>query len=142
MAGTRPPAWQGWAVIIGAALATWWLEPARAERNPSRNGRRRRAANPADVDKAAREWEAFHWGRKPTAAKRMRVPDRPDTLVKLGSLESVVYKTRKGDEPVTHYHHDFGEGGGKKPILAMDPRTRRLHVVGGTYSVGWRGIVG
>ncbi len=138
----RPPAWRGWAIILGAALATWWLEPREGVARRSRRNPPGGSANPEDLEKAAREWEAFHWGRKARTARRMRVPERPETLVKLGDLESVVYKTQKGTEPVTHYHHDFAEEGGRKPTLAMDPRTRRLHVVGGSYSVGWRGIVG
>jgi hypothetical protein len=138
-----PPSWRGWVTIAALALASWWLEPRHAA-NPARRSRRRRSSipNSPEAQKAAREWQAFHWGREPKSARRMRVPDAPETLVKLGDLESVVYKTRKGSEPVTHYHHEFAEGGGRKPTLAMDPRTRRLHVVGGTYSVGWRGIVG
>lgn len=71
----------------------------------------------------------------------MRLPARPRVLVKLGELDSVTYVTKKGREPVTHYEHEFGEEGGKRPVLAMDER-KRLHVVGGDYTVTKAGIEG
>lgn len=139
------PSWKGWALIAGAAALTWLLEPRGGARVVRRNPRRGRSVpldSSPELSRAAREWESFHWGRSATKATRVKVPARPETLVKLGDLVSVTYRTRKGDEPVTHYEHEFAEEGGKKPTLALDPRTRRLHVVGGTYTVGWRGIIG
>ncbi len=95
------------------------------------------------VAEARRQWEEFHWGRQSRGApKRANVPIAPEVLVKLGSLEAVTYRTTKGREPVTHYTHEFGETGGKKPTLAMDPETKRLHIIGGGYTVTRRGIEG
>lgn len=60
--------------------------------------------------------------------------------MKLGVLEEVTYRTTKGDTGRASYVHAFGEEGGKKPALAMDPKNKRLHVVGGDYTVTRRGI--
>jgi hypothetical protein len=63
-------------------------------------------------------------------------------LVKLGTLEQVTYKTRKGGDPTTYYTHDFAEDGGRRPVLAMDADSRKLHIVGGTYKITRHGIEG
>lgn len=90
---------------------------------------------------AVRAYEGFHWGRKARRIVRVRPSAPPRELVKLGRLEAVTYSTRKGAEPFAHYEHAFGEEGGRKPVLAMDARNRRLHIVGGSYRVEDRGIV-
>jgi hypothetical protein len=64
----------------------------------------------------------------------------PKTLAKLGELEAVVYRTAKHGERRASYEHEFGETGKRKPILALDPINKRLHVVGGEYTVTSRGI--
>jgi hypothetical protein len=68
------------------------------------------------------------------------VSPRPKALAKLGTLESVVYRTTKGKTGLASYEHHFGEEGGKKPLLALDPDADRLHIVGGDYRVTDRGI--
>jgi hypothetical protein len=98
--------------------------------------------NPAADGAAVRAYEGFHWGRKARKLVKVRVAREPRELVKLGTLEAVTYSTTKGGHGFAHYEHEFGEGGRRKPTLAMDPRGRRLHVVGGGYSVEDRGIVG
>lgn len=85
-------------------------------------------------------FEGFHWGEKSTATVPARVSPEPRALVKLGRLEAVAYSTKKDGERAT-WEHEFGEEGGKKPTLAMDAETRRLHIVGGDYDVEDRGIV-
>jgi hypothetical protein len=71
----------------------------------------------------------------------VRVSDIPAKLVQLGTLEAVTYSTRKGGERLADYIHRFGEEGGKKPTLAADPSSRKLHIVGGSYKIEPRGIV-
>jgi hypothetical protein len=71
---------------------------------------------------------------------RVKVSSTPRELAQLGQLEAVVYSTRKHGARHAHYEHQFGETGKRKPTLAMDPRTKRLHVVGGAYTVTGRGI--
>jgi len=90
---------------------------------------------------ARKRFTGFHWGRLPKRAVKVRTAPKPRELVELGKLEAVTYSTKKGDEGLQHYEHAFGEDGGKKPVLAMDPDTDRLHVVGGDYRVEDRGIV-
>ena len=59
--------------------------------------------------------------------------------VKLGRLHSVTYETRKKGESASLFEHEFE---GERPDLVMDISNKRLHFVGGTYSVSSRGIVG
>ncbi len=92
------------------------------------------------LERAKRAFEGFHWGRKPRRIINAKPSPRPRALVELGRLEAVTYSTTKGGERA-HWEHEFGEEGGRKPILAMDPDTQRLHVVGGDYTVEDRGIV-
>ncbi len=89
---------------------------------------------------AERAYEGFHWGHRPRRRVRVPVSPAPSTLVKLGRLEAITYSAKKGGE-FAHWEHAFGEEGGRKPTLAMDPKTKRLHIVGGAYTVEDRGIV-
>ena len=82
-------------------------------------------------------YEDMHWGERPDAI--IEVDDdrfSGETLVSLGELAYVGYRTRKGGEDAI-YHHDFED----PPLLAVD-RDRKLTVIGGTYNVNRRGIVG
>ncbi len=63
----------------------------------------------------------------------------PEVAVKLGELHSVTYRTKKRGEPVQLFEHEFE---GKKPWLAMNVEDKRLHLLGGSYTVNSRGIVG
>lgn len=96
--------------------------------------------NPAS-EKALERYEGFHWGIPAKKAVAARVSPEPAELVELGRLEAVTYSTKKGAEGLQHYEHMFGEEGGKRPRLAVDPDTNRLHIVGGSYTVEDRGIV-
>lgn len=93
------------------------------------------------VEKAADFFEDLHWGIPATTVKRARLPKKPEALAELGRLESVVYSTEKKGDGHSHYEHAFGEEGGEKPVLAVDPENKKLHVVGGDYTVEDRGIV-
>lgn len=99
--------------------------------------------NPASddvIERAKQAFKGFHWGRSSRRAIRSKPSPRPAALVKLGRLEAVTYSTKKGGE-FAHWEHEFGEEGGRKPTLAMDPSNKRLHIVGGDYKVEDRGIV-
>lgn len=110
----------------------------------SSSSSRRREDNPDpdDDEQAARDfYRRFHWGRKAKRSRRVKLAPTPRALVELGSLEAVTYAARKGAEGLVDYVHSFGEEGGRKPTLAADPHSRRLHIVGGDYDVQGRGIV-
>ncbi len=93
------------------------------------------------LEKAEDFYQAFHWGHPAKSSRRVKVPKTPRTLVDLGRLDAVEYSTsKKGDGPST-YRHKFGEEGGRRPRLAVDVESQRLHVVGGDYTVEPRGIV-
>lgn len=86
-------------------------------------------------------FRGFHWGRSSRRTLRVKPSPRPRQLVRLGRLEAVTYSTKKGRERSAHWEHLFGEEGGRKPSLAVDPSNQRLHIVGGDYKVEDRGIV-
>ena len=60
-------------------------------------------------------------------------------LTELGELVSVTYRTRKRGESAQFFEHEFE---GKRPRLGMDIRNKRLHLVGGDYTVTADGITG
>ena len=92
-----------------------------------------------DLKTAIKRYKGFHWGLDPDVVDVIETPGRwPDVLVALGELEAVIYRTTKGREKAA-FIHDFG---GSLPILAMDPETDHLYIVGGDYRIEDRGIVG
>lgn len=123
-------------LLVAGALGATMLGIALFARGSSEPAPRRRAKNPAGT--GAKFYREFHWGRKPTSAKRVNVP-APKTLVELGRVESITYSSLKGTEPITDYVHEFER---PRPKLACDPKTKRLHFLGGGYTVEDRGIVG
>lgn len=87
---------------------------------------------------AARQYEAFHWGRQPdgTAVDLAPLVRPGDVLVELGELLEVAYVTVK-DERAT-WVHPFAPD---RPVLAST-ESGRLVVVGGSYRITARGIEG
>jgi hypothetical protein len=83
--------------------------------------------------------KAFHWGYPTKKIVSRRVSPPPEVAVKLGTLHSVCYQTKKKGEPAQLFEHEFE---GEKPWLAMDVENQRLHLLGGDYTVSDRGIVG
>ncbi len=95
-----------------------------------------------DLLERARDFrERFHWGIPARRVRQAQVAPLPRALTKLGRLEAVVYATNKKGDGYSHYEHAFGEEGGRKPDLAVDVESGRLHIVGGAYRVEERGIV-
>lgn len=91
--------------------------------------------------RAAALYEDLHWGIPSRRRRMVRPPHVGAALTDLGQLEAVEYSTnKKGDGP-SNYRHEFGEEGGRRPRLAVDPESRDLHIVGGSYRVERRGIV-
>lgn len=91
-------------------------------------------------ERGAKLYQDLHWGIPARKTRTVRTR-APRALAELGKLENVTYSTnKKGDGP-SHYVHQFGEEGGRKPGLAVDVDTRDLVIVGGDYDVQSRGIV-
>lgn len=59
--------------------------------------------------------------------------------VKLGELHSLTYRTHKRGEKAQLFEHEFEA---RRPILAMDIDNKRLHLLGGGYTVTADGITG
>lgn len=96
---------------------------------------------PSSAKKAADLFSDLHWGIEPRKLARVRPPHAGPALTELGQLVSLEYSTEKEGDGPSLYTHKFGEEGGRKPTLAVDPTTRDLHIVGGSYTVERRGIV-
>jgi len=91
-----------------------------------------------DVDDAVDEYEEFHWGNEADSIEQIELPDAPKTLVLIGELEGVIYRTAKGQrkqESWVHFHDER-----TPPKLAYDPKTHQLYILGGKYRITPRGI--
>jgi hypothetical protein len=85
---------------------------------------------------AARQYERFHWGDRPTRLHRVRLPDFSGGLYELGKLRAVEYETRKGGERAI-WVHKFSK---PFPSLTGTPKGRLGPIVGGAAIVTERGI--
>lgn len=109
--------------------------------NPKRRSRspRRPKPNPeSEVRRARRtfrKWHEFDAHR----VTRVKAPARiPKTMVKLGDLVSVVYRSNKYTGKPTLYEHKTKR---PQPVLATDPDGREVHIVGGNMKVTADGLV-
>lgn len=132
----------------GGILRGLFARNPRKRRRARRVGRALYARNPRylraeyedpHVRRAVDFRREFHWGYPAQRISRRRVSPPPDVLVQLGTLKSVVYQTKKKGERAKYFVHDFEK---QKPTLAMDIRNKRLHFVGGSYTVTADGITG
>jgi hypothetical protein len=92
-----------------------------------------------EVQRAIDFRKSFHWGIPAKRITRRKVSPAPKVLTELGELVSVVYRTRKRGESSEYFEHEFED---RRPRLGMDIKNRRLHVLGGAYTVTADGITG
>jgi hypothetical protein len=81
-------------------------------------------------------------GRPVASVELVEVPRFvPEDYVKLGELHSIVYRAKKShlDNKIVDYEHEFGEEGGKCPMLCADS-SGGLHILGGDYMIEPEGI--
>jgi len=112
---------------------------------PSDEEEEEEEADPAvdgdELEDLEEEYANFHWGTRPDRIAQVDVTP-PRTLVGIGELEAVVYRTKKGERRQASWIHELGEDGGSKPILAYDPESDQLYIIGGDYKITPRGIEG
>lgn len=109
-------------------------------RNPGRPPRVDVDRDHPDVRRAVDFRREFHWGYPAKSIRtRRRIYDDPKVLVMLGKVKAITYQTSKKGERARYFVHDFE---GKRPELGMDIKNRRLHFVGGSYTVTADGITG
>jgi hypothetical protein len=104
------------------------------------NRRRNPSLESAAMTRARREYEAFHWGNRPSGARAVKAPHAEGPLVAIGKLVALEYKCAKGGKKKRVYRHEMGEESGRQPTLAYD-RKKKLHIVGGGYRIKPEGIV-
>ena len=136
-----------------AARAIHYLEASRARakrRNPAkkrarskpsrRPGVSKKRQNPRSVSQRAqatfRKWHEFDSSK----VTRMKGPGRviPKTLVKLGDLVAVTYRSDKYTGKPTLYEHETKR---PHPVLASDPDGRHVHIIGGRMKITADGLV-
>lgn len=109
-------------------------------RSRRRGGRARRTRNPSsELERAKRT--ALMWNEFPaTGSRRVKVRSLriPKHLVKLGDLDSVVYRSKKYGGKPKLYEHRFKR---PLPVLTSDPDGRSMHIVGGGYTITGDGLV-
>lgn len=69
--------------------------------------------------------------------------DLPKDHVNVGEVIAISYHTSKAfhDFDPTDYRHEFGEEGGRLPMLAYDVLSEKFYLTGGSYQVKPEGIV-
>ena len=96
----------------------------------------------AVVEKAVARYARDHWGQRGRhpGVRQLLAADPTRPLVELGQLVQITYRTRKGSEAEdVDYEHDFQR---PYPVLAYEPGSSLLVILGGKYRVETRGIVG
>jgi hypothetical protein len=106
-----------------------------------RRPRRRRRRNPgtAELGQAAAMFRKFHGFDASTVSSAAGERTIPRTLVRLGDLVEVTYRSNKFDRKSRDYVHKFGT---PRPTLCTRPDGRGLLIVGGRFRNTARGIVG
>ena len=89
--------------------------------------------------KAASTFKRWH-GFDADEVVQLKGPGKriPDTLVALGELVEIVYRSNKWDGEPKLYRHKTSK---PHPMLATDPTGRALYLVGGRVKVTARGLV-
>lgn len=100
------------------------------------------------------EYRRTHWGQRGSENVRS-AKEASKPMVTCGAATSITYTTKKGDDQeITDYVHPFGEGAprGKRVVLPIllehrcsdrhCPQNGAFSLVGGSYTVESRGIVG
>lgn len=101
--------------------------------------RKKISVNAYELKKACDVYRGFHWGRNPHKALLFKnVKQIPRTVVVLGELTGVIYRTIKGNDSPTLYVHSFNE---PMPLLCMDIDGTQLYILGGRYHIENKGIV-
>jgi hypothetical protein len=77
-------------------------------------------------------------GHELTHAKKIDVPDMPKEVVKIGTIDGVLYTTVR-DGVTERYIHEFKRKA--RPTFAVSPDGRQLFMLGGAYNFTERGIV-
>ena len=113
----------------------------RARVAAKRTVRRRRRRNPAvpQLSQAAQMFRRFHGFDPKTVTSIAGERSIPRTLVRLGDLVEVSYRSNKFDRKTRDYVHKFGT---PRPTLCTRPDGRGLFIVGGRFRNTARGIVG
>lgn len=111
-------------------------------RKPAKKAPAKRRTNgaAATIPAAKKKYKRLHWGL--TGRGKVARTTAPDpskgTLVLLGDVVSIVYRTAKGADGLSEYEHEFS-GPLPKLLVTTDGG---LVIGGGSYRVTTRGIEG
>lgn len=114
--------------------------PPRRKLNPvppsSRAGKGHRAPR-GEVEKARLLYEKFT-GHDADEEVTIDKPPFPDVLSVIGDIDALLYTTVR-DGNVERYKHTFKKN--SRPLFCVSPDGLSLHLIGGSYEFGERGIV-
>jgi hypothetical protein len=109
-------------------------------KKPAKKAPAKRRKNGPTATAAKKKYKRLHWGL--TGRGKVARTTAPDpskgTLVLLGDVVSIVYRTAKGADGLSEYEHEFS---GPLPKLLVTP-DGGLVIGGGSYRVTTRGIEG
>jgi hypothetical protein len=106
---------------------------------PAVKRRRRRNPGVPQLNQAAQMFRRFHGFDPKTVTSVAGERSIPRTLVRLGDLVEVSYRSNKFDRKTRDYVHKFGT---PRPTLCTRPDGSGLFIVGGRFRNTARGIVG
>jgi len=98
----------------------------------------RSCRRPCAKRRAILSWQSWAGFPPRRATKIQTAEGTPATLVKLGDLQSLVYRSDKWEGKEHPYEHKFKK---PLPILASDPEQKQLWIIGGRYEINPEGIV-
>lgn len=89
------------------------------------------------VQRAAKLYEAFS-GHEPEEIGRVKVRPIPKVMAAIGEVDGIMYTTVR-DGVTEKYLHKFAKK--DRPLFAVSPDGRSLHLIGGNYTFSELGIV-
>lgn len=96
--------------------------------------------NPSALARAREGFKTWHEFAPKGKPKRMKGPPRkiPGTLVKLGDIVRIDYKSNKYTGKQTIYTHDTKK---PRPVLTADPDLKHAYIVGGNMKITADGLI-
>jgi hypothetical protein len=90
-----------------------------------------------NIRKAAELYANFT-GHEKIDVRKMHVPDKPQVVVEIGTIDFIGYTTVR-DGKTERYKHDFKRSA--RPLFAVSIDGKEIFVLGGAFTFGDRGIV-
>lgn len=105
--------------------------------------REKRKQNPVQLSRESQKNKAEllyknFTGHEPGESVIIDKPDYPDVLSVIGDIDGILYTTVR-DGVTEKYIHKFKKN--SRPLFCVSPDGLSIHVIGGRYEFGERGII-